>query len=284
MQPSKNINALLTLVDDPDEEVFSIVSNELISCGKSIVPDLEDLWERSGELYAQERIENLILQLNFKEIFIDFEDWKQSGHNNLFPGVLLVNKLHDPNIHAAKALLEMEQLRRLIWLELNNYLTPFEKIKVISTILFEYKSYTALPVVYNEPGHFLLNVLLEEKKGNSLILGILYYMLARQLDIPIVPLLINNQYLLGYQKDFDNKAATENIAFFIDPQYGGVIPFSAAKAYFSSQDFELLPEHCTPLNNIELVKHLVYNYSLCYKDKNNNRFNWLQQIVVLLEN
>ena len=45
MQTTREINALFTLIDDPDEEVYSTVSEKLIAYGKGIIPNLEHLWE-----------------------------------------------------------------------------------------------------------------------------------------------------------------------------------------------------------------------------------------------
>ena len=43
METNKELNALFKLIDDPDEEVFSAVTNRLIVYGKSIIPQLEHL-------------------------------------------------------------------------------------------------------------------------------------------------------------------------------------------------------------------------------------------------
>ena len=56
MVENKEIKALLQLIDDPDEEVFNTVSNRIISFGKIIIPNLEDIWEHSTNEALQERI------------------------------------------------------------------------------------------------------------------------------------------------------------------------------------------------------------------------------------
>ena len=50
MLPKKEeIKALFTLIDDPDEEVFSTISNRLLDYGTPIIRDLENLWENTLE-------------------------------------------------------------------------------------------------------------------------------------------------------------------------------------------------------------------------------------------
>ena len=43
METTKELSALFTLIDDPDEEVFGAVSEKIIDYGKNIIPSLEHL-------------------------------------------------------------------------------------------------------------------------------------------------------------------------------------------------------------------------------------------------
>jgi len=61
LKENKEITALLNLIDDPDEDVYHTVSNKLVSFGKEIIPNLENLWESISNEETQERIELLIL-------------------------------------------------------------------------------------------------------------------------------------------------------------------------------------------------------------------------------
>ena len=45
LQENNEIKALLNLIEDPDQEVFSSISNKLVSLGKQIIPNLEKKWE-----------------------------------------------------------------------------------------------------------------------------------------------------------------------------------------------------------------------------------------------
>src|ERR1700676_413081 len=92
MQESKEIRALLHLIDDPDEEVFTSVSDRIISYGRGIVPNLEYLWENTLQDTIQERIEMLIHRLHYRDLTEDFQRWKTSSYNVLQPATLLVYK------------------------------------------------------------------------------------------------------------------------------------------------------------------------------------------------
>ena len=68
MEPNREISALFHLIDDPDTEVFTTVSERIISFGKEIIPNLEDLWENTPQEDIQERIEMLIHRLHFQDL------------------------------------------------------------------------------------------------------------------------------------------------------------------------------------------------------------------------
>ncbi len=137
MQENKEIKALLHLIDDPDEEVYNTVSDRIIAFGKGIIPNLEHLWEHTSDETIQERIELMIHKLHFKDLTADFDHWK-SGNNELLQGALLTARYHYPEIQTIQTLQEIEKIRRNVWLELNNYLTPLEQVNVMSSILYNY--------------------------------------------------------------------------------------------------------------------------------------------------
>ncbi len=63
MAKTDEIAALYTLIDDPDEEVFGVVSERIVNYGTPIIPTLEHWWETTPNEQVQNRIENLIHRL-----------------------------------------------------------------------------------------------------------------------------------------------------------------------------------------------------------------------------
>ncbi|MFX6023287.1 hypothetical protein ABTF26_19845, partial [Acinetobacter baumannii] len=78
MQETKELNALFTLIDDPDEEVYATVYEKIVALGKPVIPNLEHLWETTPDEYAQERIEMIIHRLHFTDLLADFTEWSNS--------------------------------------------------------------------------------------------------------------------------------------------------------------------------------------------------------------
>ena len=48
MTPNNQIKALLNLIDDPDEDIFMQVKNELVFLGIDVIPTIEKAWEKKS--------------------------------------------------------------------------------------------------------------------------------------------------------------------------------------------------------------------------------------------
>ena len=199
MTENKEISALFQLIDDPDEDVYSTVSQKIISFGKDIIPNLESLWENTINEDIQERIELLIHNLHFRDLTNDFINWA-AGDAELLQGALLVARYHYPDMQASIVLQEIEKLRRNTWLELNNYLTPLEQINVITSIFYNYYKQKGVEFAYDSPDDYLINKILESKKGNAISNGIIYLVLCELLDIPVRAIHIPKQFIVAYFK------------------------------------------------------------------------------------
>ena len=113
MQETREISALLTLIDDPDHEVFSTVSNKIVDYGRGIIPNLENLWENSPSEDVQDRIEMLIHKLHYNDLTNDFTEWRNNPYHDLLFGSLLVAKFQYPNWLPrlyCKSLKELEEM------------------------------------------------------------------------------------------------------------------------------------------------------------------------------
>src|SRR5258708_16682589 len=212
MQENNEIQALFHLIDDPDQEVFDSVSNRIVSYGRGIIPNLENLWENTISNDVQERIEILIHKLHYQDLTEDFTNWKSSSYQDLLPASLLLAKFQYPELASTPVLQEIEKLRRNIWLELNSYLTPLEQVNVLTSILYNYYGLKGTEVGYQHPEEFLINKLIETKRGNAIANGVLYLMLSELLDIPVKAINIPRQFVLAYIKpDLEDSNNPERI-------------------------------------------------------------------------
>jgi len=285
---NKEITALLQLIDDPDEDVYNTVSDKIISFGKDIIPNLENLWETISNEDTQERIELLIHRLHLRDLTAEFEEWK-NGEANLLQGAILVSKYHYPDMQPAQIMQEIEKLRRNMWLELNNYLTPIEKINVLNSIFYNYYKQKGVEISYESPDPFLINKTLETKKGNAISNGILLIVLCELLDIPVKAINIPRQFILGYfdeQYDILNPVghSSEKINFYIDPLNGQMYSHKDIENYFKKLSVPPVTSYFRPISNKRIIQFLLEELSKCYdNDRNQYKMEELLALASLLD-
>lgn len=288
MVETKEINALFTLIDDPDEEVYSTVSSKIIDFGKGIIPNLENLWENTLNETIQERIEMLIHSLHYTDLINDFKEWKSSAYNDLLFGALLVSKFQYPELHTTPVLQDIEKIRRNVWLELNNYLTPLEHANVLSSIIFNYYNLKGVEVNYDNPDEFFIHKVLETKKGNTITNGIIYQVVCELLEINARIISIPNQMVIAfYQRDHDPANyighPQDKILFFVDGVNGQAYGHKDIEDYFKRMSVTPSPSFYKPVSHKRIIQILLEETSKCFSlDSNEYKQHELLKLADLL--
>ncbi|WP_276502163.1 transglutaminase family protein [Terrimonas pollutisoli] len=271
MDTNNEITALLQLLDDPDQEVFDVVSEKIVDYGKPIIPNLEHLWETTPEEHTQERIELLIHRLHFKDLTEDFRQWNISGHHDLMLGALLVAKFQYPDLSTTPVLQEIEKIRRNIWLELNNYLTPLEQVNIVTSILYSYYGLKGSETNYTEPNEFLLHKTLEAKRGNQISNGILYLLLCELLDIPVRAIHLPKQFVIAYFKPGYSEEnlpdPLHKVEFFIDPTSGQVFTHQDVESYLKRISVHPVDAYFKPQMNKQVIIQLLEEFAKCFDNE-----------------
>lgn len=285
MQENKEIQALLSLIDDPDEFVYESVSNRIISLGKDIIPNLEHFGETNVNNVLHEKIESLIHRLHFEDVKEDFTKWSK-GTSELLGGALLIAKYAHPSMDTTVIFKEIEKLRRNIWLEMNSYLTPMEQINVIGSIVYNYYKQKGIEINYENPDGFLLNKTLEFHKGNAFGNGTLLLILCGLLDVPVYAINIPKQFILGYfdrHHDVLNPVghSSEKIKFYIDPVNGQMYSHKDVENYLKKMSLPPTSSFFTPFDNKSIIVLLLAELKKCF-DSNMQRSK-IAEIETLIE-
>lgn len=181
-----SINALVELMDDPDERIAAEVENKLREHGVDLIPMLERLFEESLDNPVKaERLDRLLKQLQFEALCTNFKNWIASDEKNLLEGVYYVCKFQYPDLRAEELRSEFLRLKEAVWLEINPKQTSFEHVKVLNRVFFDhfdFKRSASFPVT---PFDLFANTVFETREGSDLILGLIYSIVAQELDIPI---------------------------------------------------------------------------------------------------
>jgi regulator of sirC expression with transglutaminase-like and TPR domain len=269
MQKEAEISALFKLIDDPDEEVFNTIADRLLNYGTPIIPDLEHLWENTLDEATLDRIEIMIYKLRLQDLKEAFIEWKSKPDPSLFEGALLVTKFQFPELAIDSLRHQMEKIRRNIWLELNNYLTPLEQANVIRNILFSYYQIKGVEVNYEKPEEFLISAPLQSKKGNAIANTLLYAELCQQLEIQAQFINIPKQCIIAfYASDWDPEEIVANpqefIQFYVEGTTGNAFSQKDLDQYMIRSNIEPKNSYYKALSNVKIIKKHLLEFAKCF--------------------
>jgi regulator of sirC expression with transglutaminase-like and TPR domain len=271
MWQDKEVRALLRLIDDPDGEVYETVAGRLMGYGKAIIPNLEELWEVTEDESVQTRIETLIHRVQFEDLQHEFHEWASEKQPGLLRGAMLVARYQYPDLKTASILSQVDAMRRNIWLELNNYLTPLEQVNIFNSILYSYYNLRGHELSEREPRHFFINQALESKQGNGYTIGILYLVLCELLDIPIFAVDIPRQLVFAYIDAWhpflhpDRAQNAGQITFFVDPMNGSVYTRRDVEGYLRKIGARDQAQYFAPLDSRRVIYKMMEELALCYR-------------------
>ena len=309
----KEIEALVHLLDDPDNEVASNVENRLLFLGNEVIGHLEAAWEKSFDALLQQKLESVIHKIQFESVKKDLKLWKDSGALNLLRGVLVVNRYQYPDLKEQKIENLLEEIRRDAWMQMTYEMTPAEKVKILNHIFYRVHKFSGNTANYQDPQNSYLNLVLESKKGNQISLAIVYSMVAQRLDIPIYGVNLPQHFILAYMNDESNSEATREeidkteielgserqhnteirpieeaqdaVLFYINAFNKGFIFSKKEVDYFLKQlNLRQRSEFYLPCPSIEIVKRIIRNLIGSYEKLGyENKVHELLELAEILE-
>ncbi len=267
MLKDKNIQALLQLLDDPNVEIFQHVSENILKHGENIIPELEKVWEKSLNAILQERIENLIQEIQFSSTQKQLKEWKESGAVDLLKAAYLIAKYQYPDLKYNDIIEAFNKIKKDAWLEINNNLTALEKTRILNHILFQVHEFSGNSSNFFAPQNSYINHVFDTKKGNPLTLGIIYISLAQELNIPIYGVSMPRNFILAYIDEYNiHDPYKDDILFYINPYNNGKVLGEREIDYFlKQQKIEPKKSYYNPCSNIEIIKKLILNLIYSYE-------------------
>ncbi len=269
------ISALISLLDDPDERIFVEIKNKILSLGGNIIPELESTFETNFDPLVQQRTLDLIHEIQFTNTLKNLKDWKNNGSENILEGAIIIAKYQYPDLNVDKLHKHIEQIKNDVWLELNENLTALERVRVINHILFDIHSFSGNTQNFHAPQNSFINTVLETKKGNPLLLSILYLCICQPLKIPLYGVNLPEHFIVAYIDDaeFAYNTKIKNVLFYVNPFSRGTI-FGKVEIDNFLKQLKLKEEnqYYQPCSNIDMIRRLLRNltYSfekMGYKDK-----------------
>src|SRR5438477_13111668 len=114
---SNEFKALVSLLDDDDDQIINQIEEKILSLGTGVIPLLEQEWETNFNSSVQRRIEDLIHTLQYELLKERIKEWYEGEEQDLLTGMWLVATYQYPDLELLKLRQELEQLYYETWLE-----------------------------------------------------------------------------------------------------------------------------------------------------------------------
>lgn len=268
----KEVIALITLLDDPDEVIYIQVKDRFVVLGPPAIPHLETAWENSFDAIMQKRIETIIHTIQFETLQKALKNWAKVDQDDLLKGILILARYQYPDLDENKIKKQLATIKQDVWLELHEDLTALEKVKIINHILFEVHQFSGNITNYHAPQNSFINNVLESKKGNPLMLSVVYLLICNELKIPVYGINLPQHFVLAYLNeeanliDVNNKTLSNNILFYINPFSKGLLFNQKDIDQFLKQlNLDLEPKYYLPCSNIDIIKRCINNLIFSYE-------------------
>ena len=267
---ARELKALISLLDDSDREVFGNVREKLVSLGPDVIPELESVWEGTFNTDLQHRIEEIIHNIQFGEISLQFNHWVDQGAKDLLRGIILLARYQYPDLEEDKIHQFVGRLKKDIWMEINHSQTALEQCKVFNHVFYGIHQFSANTSHYQAPENNYINKLIESKKGNAVTLAALYIIVAQSLELPVHGVNLPEHFILCWLDHSEitrvllGKTQTP-VLFYMNPlNRGAVFSRREIDAFLMQSKIEPRDNYYTPTPNHTLIIRMFNNLIAYY--------------------
>lgn len=265
----EEIQALIQLLDDPSKEVNQTVTKNLLDQGTEILPDLEAAWEGTMDSNYQDKLINLIQEIQMNSTYAMLREWISGGTSDLLRGAYIIARFQYPELQIEDLEKPLDRIVRDVWLELNNNLTALEKIRILNHIFFEVNGFGRNTKDFYSPQNSFINQVLETRKGNPISLAVIYSIVAQRLGLPVFGVNLPKNFILAYLDELvtgsDFGDTTETILFYINPyNKGDVLGRKEIDYFLKQQGIKPQPSHYQPCTNLDIIIRILHNIINAY--------------------
>lgn len=266
MANGNSLQALIALMDDPDEQVYAHVRDRVLEIGPAAIQELQTSWEESDfGLLFQSRIENLIHEIQFEQCKTELTSWYASSTKDLLKGALIVAKYQYPGLEEKSVVDFIERMRRDCWLEINPNMTAFEAVRIINKVIFEQYGFVGNSKNYNSSSNSYINTVIEARKGNPLSLSLIYSIIAQKLELPIYGVNLPNHFILAYMDNngtnlFMSNGNEYGVLFYINTfSKGSIFQKEDIQQFLQSIQVAQDASHFQPCSNSNIIRRMLTN-------------------------
>jgi len=279
------VKSLIRLLDDPDQEIYNHVHGKLLSYGSAAIEYLEGAFEQAFDPILQERIANLVHDIQFGILKTDLKLWHQSGSFDLLQGILVVNRYQYPDLDEQKLINQIEAIKRDVWIQMMNEASPVEQVKLINHVFYHLHGFSGNTANHQDPQNSYLSQVLETKKGNQILLASIYSIIAQKLDIPVYGVNLPQHFILAYMDESQQNEMEGGVLFYINAfNKGFIFGRRDVDVFLKQLNLNFDKQFYEPCSNTDIVRRILRNLISSYEHLGTpDKVNELNELLNILD-
>jgi regulator of sirC expression with transglutaminase-like and TPR domain len=143
--------------------------------------------------------------------------------------------------------------------------TPHEKIHALNRVMFEFAGFRGNTANFHSPQNSFINTALESKKGNPLMISVIYMLVAQRCNMPVSGINLPEHFICAYQER--NPVQVSEYAYpdadilcYINPfSRGNVFGKDAIDEFLQKLNLKPQESFFTPCSNEDIILRSLRN-------------------------
>lgn len=268
---------MVSLLDDPDPEIYRRVQQDLDALGVHAVAQLEELWIQTEEVKERRSLEKVIHRLQWNDIQCHLTAWLEGDRSDLLSALCIIARYQYPNLDEQAVRQTLQAIRIEVWMGLNEQMTALEQVRHLNFVLFRVHKFRGNTDEYLHPNNNFINKVLETRKGNPLMMGLVYMLIAQKLDLPIYGVNLPQHFVLAYleqgsysgqnkSEDFQQESYRRPLFYINAFNMGSVFGKRDLDQFLRMVHVEPKDQFYRACTNTEILLRLCANLESSYRD------------------
>lgn len=260
----QQFKAIFTLLSDRDEKTVDLVRQTLIDLGPEAVPSLERAQEAAVP-FIRRQLQTMVEEIRQNDLESRFRDYagREEAEMDLEEGALFIARFCYPDLNPAACRDELDRLSDEIASRLIRKTRPEEIVHQINRFLFLEHGFRGNTLNYYDPDNSYLNRVLERRTGIPISLSVVYLLIAKRLELPIVGVGLPGHFMLRYEE--------EGFCLFLDAfNNGKILTRDECIRFLLNSGYEVQPGSFSPATVRDILTRMLRNLVYAYgqlKDK-----------------
>ena len=268
------IKSLLKLLDDDDEQIYTMARDRLLAHGEKVLTLLPETGKDTSAVAEQRfnEIRELLCRSVFKDQFRQLK--KDSGGDvDLEEGVFLIARQRYPNLDFTPYIKQLNDFALELKQKLSTTTDQTEILHRTVAFFSEEKGFTGNREDYYSENNHYINRVLETKTGIPITLSIVYLLVGRRINLPLNGIGLPGHFTMCFSFD------TKNIYF--DPfNNGKILTRGDCEMVVKNLGFTFSEEYLYPVTNRQILERMLRNIILSLeKREEKDRIETIRQFI-----